>query len=101
MQRANCRNLKKNKNRPGKICVTLMVMALMLILTVQISNLYKKNETYKAQQKQLEAQLDKEKQRSSDLKEKQAYVGSDQYVEDAAKSKLGMAYDNEIIFKEK
>ena len=35
------------------------------------------------------------------LKQKEDYVGSKEYIEDEAKAKLGMAYDNEIIFKEK
>ena len=36
-----------------------------------------------------------------ELQEKEAYVGSDQYIVDTAKSKLGMTYPDEIVFKEK
>ncbi len=52
-------------------------------------------------QEQLQAQLDEEKEREEELKQKEDYVGSKEYIEDEAKAKLGMAYDNEIIFKEK
>ena len=46
-------------------------------------------------------QLKDEQERSAELQEKEAYVGSDQYIVDTAKSKLGMTYPDEIVFKEK
>ena len=92
---------KKKQNRAGKICISCMVLVLIMILSVQIVRLYGKNEEYKMQQKQLEAQLEEENQRAKDLQEQEKYVGSDEYVEDTAKSKLGMAYKDEIVFKEK
>ena len=65
---------KKSKNRTGKICISCMVVVLTLIMSVQIGHLYQ---------------------------EKEAYVGADQYIVDTAKSKLGMTYPDEIVFKEK
>lgn len=91
---------KKEQNRAGKICISCIVLVMTLILSVQIVRLYGKNEEYKQQQKQLEAQLQEEQERAKDLQEQEEYVGSDQYVEDIAKSKLGMAYEDEIVFKE-
>ena len=43
----------------------------------------------------------KESERADEIESMQQYMQSDQYIEDIAKSKLGLAYDNEIIFKEK
>ena len=51
------------------------------------------------QKTQLEAQIDKENKRSEEIEEYSKYVQTDQYVEDAAREKLGMAKSNEIIFK--
>ena len=45
--------------------------------------------------------LQAEKDRAEELKQKEAYVGSEQYIIDTAKSKLGMTYPDEIVFKEK
>lgn len=95
------RKSRKVRNRVGKLCVSFMVLALVLILSVQIVHLYQKNESYKAQEAQLQDQLKAETERSEQLKEKEAYVGSQEYIEDVAKSKLGMTYENEIVFKEK
>ena len=85
---------KKSKNRTGKICISCMVVVLTLIMSVQIGHLYQVNEGYKQDEKTKQAQL-------KDEQEKEAYVGSDQYIVDTAKSKLGMTYPDEIVFKEK
>lgn len=95
------RKRKNQKNRVGKVCVSFTVLFLVMILSVQILHLYHKNQTYKAQQEQLQAQLEEQQERAKQLKEKEEYVGSQEYIEDVAKSKLGMTYDNEIVFKEK
>ena len=49
----------------------------------------------------LRKQYTKESERADEIESMQQYMQSDQYIEDIAKSKLGLAYDNEIIFKEK
>ena len=82
---------KKKQNRTGKICVSCVVVVLTLIMSVQIVHLYGVNEGYKQE----------EKDRAEELKQKEAYVGSEQYIIDTAKSKLGMTYPDEIVFKEK
>ena len=89
---------KKSKNRTGKICISCMVVVLTLIMSVQIGHLYQVN---KQDEKTKQAQLKDEQERSAELQEKEAYVGSDQYIVDTAKSKLGMTYPDEIVFKEK
>ena len=78
-----------------------MVVVLTLIMSVQIGHLYHVNEGYKQDEKTKQAQLKDEQERSAELQEKEAYVGSDQYIVDTAKSKLGMTYPDEIVFKEK
>ena len=42
-----------------------------------------------------------EQERATEIQELDEYVHSTEFVEDTAKSKLGLSYDNEIIFKEK
>ena len=49
----------------------------------------------------LRSSILKESERADEIESMQQYMQSDQYIEDIAKSKLGLAYDNEIIFKEK
>ena len=39
-------------------------------------------------------------ERHQELSELESYTRTQEYIEDVARSKLGLAYDNEIIFKE-
>ncbi len=98
MRRRTRRN--KYNNRMGKLCITLMVLTLLGVMSVQIVGLYQKDQAYAAQEKDLTERLADETERQADLVEYEKYVHSQEYVEDAAKSKLGMVYDNEIVFKE-
>ncbi len=95
------RSTKKTKRaRTGKICISFMVLILAGILSFQIVRLYNKDAAYQEQEKELETQLAEEQQRSDDLQQEQEYIGTDEYVEDVARTKLGMVYPDEILFKE-
>lgn len=78
----------------------MIVLAFVAVMSVQIVKVYQKDQEYISRQEELVQQLEDESERAEDLKEYEAYTKSQQYVEDTAKSKLGLAYDNEIIFKE-
>lgn len=69
-------------------------------MSVQIVKIYQKDKEYVRRQEQLEAELKDEQKRHDELVQYEAYTKSQQYVEDVAKSKLGLAYEDEIIFKE-
>ena len=45
--------------------------------------------------------LGQERDRQEELKEYEEYIESQEYIEDQAQSKLGLLYDNQIIFREK
>ena len=91
---------RKKNNRAGKICISCIVLMLLVVMAVQIVNLYQKNEAYAAQEKTLNEQLEEETERQSQLSDYEDYTNSQQYIEDTAKNKLGLVKDNEIIFKE-
>ena len=90
---------KKNRNA-GAICIGLIVCAFLIVMAVQIVNLKQKDKAYAERQTELQEQYEKETERQTELDEYEAYTKSQKYIEDIAKSKLGLAYDNEIIFKE-
>lgn len=97
---ATKRRKKYNNNRTGKICISMILVAFVAVMSVQIVKVYQKDQEYAKRQMELEAQLEDEIARQEELEDYQVYTQSPQYVEDIAKSKLGLAYDNEIIFKE-
>lgn len=97
---AGTRHRRKKNNRTGKLYIGMIVLAFVAVMSVQIVKVYQKDQEYISRQEELVQQLEDESERAEDLKEYEAYTKSQQYVEDTAKSKLGLAYDNEIIFKE-
>lgn len=82
------------------MCVTLIVLAMIGVMSVQIVNLYKKDQQFAAQEALLQKQKDGELARQAEIEEYEAYTKTQEYVEDIAKSKLGLVYKDEIIFKE-
>ena len=70
---------KRRKKNHGAMGIGLLVVLFLMIMLVQIGRL---------------------NQKAANLEEYAAFVNSLEYIEEMAKSKLGLVYDNEIIFKE-
>lgn len=94
------RRRRNQNNRAGKTCISMILVVFVAVMTIQIVRVYQKDQEYARKQEQLEAHLEEETARAEELSEYEAYTQSQEYIEDIAKSKLGLAYDNEIIFKE-
>lgn len=92
---------KKRQNRIGNIWISVIVAALLLVMSTQIVKLYEKNQTYIAREESLESQLEEEQARADQIREYEEYTKSEKFIEDMAKSRLGLVYDNEVIFKKK
>lgn len=94
------KRIRKDNNRAGKICISMILIVFVIVMSVQIVKIYQKDQELIGTQAEREAQLEEETARQQELEEYEAYTQTNEYIEDVAKSKLGLAYDNEIIFKE-
>ena len=65
-----------------------------------IVNLYEKNQEYAQRQEVLQRELEEADEEQQRLQQYEEYTKSPQYIEDLAKSKLGLVHENEIVFKE-
>ena len=92
---------RARKKRGGTLSVAVIVVAFLIVMIFQIVQLKNKETAYAQQTAELNKQLKEETERTDEINALADYMQSDQYIEDMAKSKLGLAYDNEIIFKEK
>lgn len=92
---------RSSKKRGGTLSVAVIVVAFLIVMIFQIVQLKNKETAYAQQTAELNKQLKEETERTDEINALADYMQSDQYIEDMAKSKLGLAYDNEIIFKEK
>ena len=92
---------KRRRKNAGTVSITIIVLAFLAVMAVQICKLNQQDSDYQAKEAELQQEKQDETQRSSELDDLEEYMKSSQYIEDVAKSKLGLTYKNEIIFKEK
>lgn len=90
---------RRLQHRISVISISGVVLLLVVILGVASISLQEKNRNYKAQEAELMEQIEAEIVREEEIAELEEYVGSDEYVEDVAKEKLGLMNPNEILFK--
>jgi cell division protein DivIC len=76
-----------------------VLILLTAVLTVNGMTLRAKEKSYQVQIAELEEQIEEEQARAKEIAELEKYVGTDEYVEEVAKEKLGLVYEDEIIFK--
>ena len=90
---------RKSGNNAGTVSIIFIVLVFVAVMSIQIYKLKEKDELLKEREEGLMQQLEEEIQREEDLKELDLYTRSMEYIKDMA-NKLGLVYENEIIFKE-
>jgi len=92
---------KKRRRASGTLGIVVIVAAFLIVMAVQIGKIKAKDADYAAREQELLQEYQEETQRATEIDSLEEYMNSSEYIEDVAKSKLGLTYDNEIIFKEK
>ena len=82
------------------MCISCIVLFLLIAMSTQIFRLYQQNEDLKAEETQKTAELEGEQERQEEIQAYEEYVATPEYIEQIAKTKLGLVYSNEIVFKE-
>jgi len=90
---------KKRQNKLGMLCVGIVVLAVFSVIMIKSVELKNKIDAYEAEKTALSEQIDAEEKRKKDLEEYEKYTKTDRYIEEIAKEKLGLVYEDEIIFK--
>jgi len=80
--------------------ITVIVLIMIGVMSVQIVDLYEKDQKYSLQEQELEKEKQAELVREKELEEYEKYTQTQEYIEDMAKSRLGLVYEDEIVFKE-
>ena len=92
---------RKRQNRLGMFLVTTAVLMLLLVVGIKSIELQEKKRIYAAREIALEEQIAAEEKRAQEIEEFRKYTKTKKYVEDVAKEKLGLVYEDEVIFKSK
>ena len=90
---------KKSGNAAGTLSIIFIVVVFVVVMSIQIYKLKLKDDILAEREQNLMQQLTEEMQREEELKELDLYTRSMEYIKDMA-NKLGLVYENEIIFKE-
>ena len=91
---------RRRQRNTGAASVTVIVIAFLAIMSVQIYKLKQKDVEYARKEAAVQQEYELETARTQEIDELARYMKTTDYIEDMAKSKLGLAYENEIIFKE-
>ena len=87
------------KNKRSVLMITCVIMLLGVVVLGCGLSLKEKNEVYLAKEEELRLQIEAEQERSEEIDDLKEYVETDEYIETVAKEKLGLAYENEILFE--
>lgn len=91
------RKKKRRQNRLAMLGITLVVAALMCVLGYQTLLVQQKSDQYAEKLASIERQLEEQEARAADLEVQRIYTQTKQYIEQEAKSKLGLVNPNEIV----
>lgn len=89
---------KKRQNKAGMFLVTTVVLMMLIVVTIKSVELREKRAMYMEKEAALMQEIEAEEARAEEIAEYEKYTQTKKYVEEIAKTKLGLVYDGEIIF---
>ena len=98
------RSVKKRKGRilmPHMRLVVLLVFVSCVGIMANTFRIYRQITHYEAVREDVNTRIEEEKKEQEELKAKVSDMGSDAYIQQQAREKLGLVFDNEIIFKKR
>lgn len=90
---------RNKKRRSGLRLIALMVMIICVVVLYKSSDLKKEASAKEQKKAELELQIANENERTQEIEESKLYPGTKKYIEDVARSQLGLVYPDEIIFE--
>ena len=89
---------KKLQNRFSMFLVTMVVLVLLVVVGIRSYGLTQQREALLAEKAEYEELIEDEKQRAAEIEEYGKYTHTLKFYEEMAKKKLGLVYEDEIIF---
>lgn len=90
---------KKKQNRLSMFLVTVTVVMVLIVVGIRSVDLRAKQQGYQDRIGQLNRQMEQEEQRAVEIAEYEKYTKTKKFVEEVARDKLGLVYEDEIIFQ--
>ena len=93
------RRRKNFRKHLSSFAILGVVLLLLVFVSVASLKLRVQNENKQTRIEELESQIAEEEKKSEEIEEYSKYVQTKKYAEEIAKEKLGLVYEDEIIFK--
>ncbi len=90
---------RKQQNKLALVMIIGVVLMLVVVLKIREADLKKQAAAYAKQEAQWESMIQSESERAEELEEFSRYTQTNKYKEEVARDKLGLVYDNQIIFE--
>lgn len=90
---------KKEKRKNGLKIIALAVLVLFGVIAYNSYQLQAEKRALENRYSELQEQLQEEEERSVLLTERRAYMQTIRYIEEMAREKLGLVYEDEVIFR--
>lgn len=90
---------KRKQNKFAMVLITMVLLMLIVVVSVGKAGLREKQEVYLQKQEELQQKIAEEESRKEQIAEYEKYTQTQKYIEDMAKEKLGLVYEDEIVFK--
>ncbi len=91
----------KQKKRLEVRLIIFALLALILVAAYGNMSLRAKRMDYDKREQELTAQIEEEQKRTEEIEELKKYMETKMFVEEVAKERLGLVYEDEILFKPK
>lgn len=91
---------KRNQNRLSMFLVTFVVLMIVMVVAVRSVELQDKIDAKAAEAQAVDDKISAEEERALEIEELKKEVQTKGYIEDVAREKLGLVYEDEILFKE-
>ena len=93
------RRRKQLKQHVGSIAIGVIVVLMCVFVAFVGLKLNAQNMDKEARIQELEGQIAAEEEKAAEIEEYKKYVQTKKFKEEVAKEKLGLVYEDEIIFK--
>lgn len=90
----------RRQNRLSMFMAVLVVVIILIAVAVNSVSLTRRLKENRIRSQELQKEIDLEIQRKADIEEYRRYTGTDAYIEEVAREKLGLIYEGETVFKE-
>lgn len=93
------RNIKRKQKKTGMFLIGCIVIVLCVIFTINTFQLEGKRKAYAQKIEEYQKDIDQLESEAKEIEDLKTYVQTQGYIEQMAREKLGLVYQDEIIFK--